>query len=228
MKFVSVPVAGRDLWVCAHETRVRDYAVFAKATGRQVIKPDFHQSGSHPVVNVNWDDARAFCAWLGKKEKRACRLPTDHEWSVLAGIGAMEDPKIAPNKQPQIAGVHPWGIGRITRGAGNYCDESFGKQYGDGYQAAWLTGYDDGFAATSPVGSHRSDAHGIQDLGGNVWEWCEDWYDPPAHTVRVVRGGSWRTGFENRMVTSFRGPDPPSLRIDSIGFRVVMDSAAGE
>ena len=228
MSFVSVPLEGKDGWVSVFETRVKDYAAFVRETKHKTLKADFRQTGSHPAVNVNWDDAKAFCAWLSKKEKRDYRLPTDREWSTLAGIGALENPKIAPNRQPQIANVHPYGAGRITQGGGNYCDECFGKAYGDGYQAEWLRGYDDGAAATAPVGSFKSDSHGIHDLGGNVWEWCEDWYDPPDNTVRVVRGGAWRTGYENRMISSFRGPDPPSLRIDSIGFRVVMDAMEAE
>lgn len=224
MTFVSVPVERKVLWVSVYETRVKDYAAFAKATGHKVLKPGFHQTGSHPAAGVNWQDAQAFCTWLGRKEGRAYRLPTDREWSVLAGIGALENPGVAPNVQPEIAGVHPWGAGRIAKGCGNYCDECFGRTYGDGYQADWLRGYHDGASATAPVGSYRPDKHGIYDLGGNVWEWCEDWYDPETKTVRVVRGGAWRTGCDRRMLASFRGPDPPSLRIDSIGFRVVADA----
>lgn len=228
MKFSSVPLEGKDVWVSVYETRVKDYAAFVRATKHTLIKPDFHQTGSHPAVNVNWDDACAFCAWLSKKEKRLCRLPTDREWSAIAGISTLENPVIAPNKLPQIAGVHPWGVGRISKGCGNYCDECFGEKYGDGYQATWLHGYNDGAAATAPVGSYKPDKNGLYDLGGNAWEWCNSWYDPPHNTVRVVRGGAWRTGYENRMITSFRGPDPHALRIDSIGFRVVMDAADGE
>ncbi|MBX7212319.1 MAG: formylglycine-generating enzyme family protein [Verrucomicrobiaceae bacterium] len=225
MRFVAVPVEGKDVWVSIYETRVRDYAAFARATHRKPLKPEFHQSGSHPAVNVNWHEATAFCEWLGRKEGRSYRLPSDREWSALAGISSLESRAIPPNRQPQIANVHPWGLGHIARGCGNYCDESFGRTFGSGYQADWLRGYDDGAAATAPVGSFKPDKNGIYDLGGNVWEWCADWYDPPKGTVRVVRGGAWRTGSESRMITSFRGPDPPSLRIDSIGFRVVMDAA---
>jgi formylglycine-generating enzyme required for sulfatase activity len=228
MKFVSVPLGNKEVWVSVFETRVRDYTAFVNATEHKRVKTSFRQTGSHPAVNVSWHDAQAFCTWLGKKEKRAYRLPTDHEWSLLAGIGSLENPKIAPNRQPQLAAVHPWGTGRITKWAGNYCDESFGRKYGDGYEAEWLRGYDDGAAATAAVGSFKCDKNGIHDLGGNAWEWCEDWYDPPGNTVRVVRGGAWRTGHENRMITSFRGPDPPSLRIDSIGFRVVTDAMPGD
>lgn len=225
MKFVEVPVERGKLWVSVYETRLKDYEGFVRGTGHPIVKPDFHQSASHPVVNVNWNDARAFCAWLSAKEHRHYRLPTDREWSALAGISSRENPAIAPNKQPPIANTYPWGTGRhIAKGDGNYCDDAFGREYGDGYQAEWLRGYDDGAAATAPVGRYRPDAHGLYDLGGNAWEWCEDWYDPPANTVRVVRGGAWRTGYDARMLSSFRGPDPQSLRIDSIGFRVVMDA----
>lgn len=225
MKFIKVPVENGELWVSVYETRVKDYEAFARKAGHPIVKPDFHQFPSHPVVNVNWNDAKAFCAWLSAKEHRRYRIPTDREWSALAGISARENPSTAPNKQRPIASTYPWGTDRhIAKGDGNYCDEAFGREYGDGYQAEWLRGYNDGAAATAPVGRYRPDSHGLYDLGGNAWEWCEDWYDPPANTVRVVRGGAWRTGYDSRMLSSFRGPDPQTLRIDSIGFRVVVDA----
>ena len=227
MSFVSVPLEGKSVWVSVFETRVRDFAVFVRATQHKPLKADFRQTGSHPAVNVNWDDARAFCAWLSKKEKCGYRLPTDHEWSILAGIGTMENPKIAPNKQPQIAAVHPWGSGRIAKGDGNYCDESFGEVYGDGYQAEWLRGYNDGAAATARVGSFTPDRHGIHDLGGNVWEWCEDWYDN-AQKARVLRGGSWNNNERGNLLSSNRNHNTPTNRNNNNGFRCVLVVSGGK
>ena len=224
MKFTRVHLEEKELWVSVYETRVKDYDRFAGETGHEVLKPDFHQGGSHPVVNVSWHDALDFCRWLSSRERRRYRLPTDREWSAIAGIASLENPAVAPGRQPALAGMHPWGEGRITKGDGNYCDDAFGRAYDDGYQTKWLQGYEDGAGTTAPVGCYKPDKHGLYDLGGNAWEWCEDWYDPPANTLRVLRGGAWRTGLEERLLSSYRGPDPPSLRIDSAGFRVVMDA----
>ena len=75
---------------------------------------------------VNWDDAKAFCAWLSKKEGKTYRLPTDHEWSIAVGIGDQEDEKATPEeKSGKIPGVFPWGEDwPPPKGAGNYSDES--------------------------------------------------------------------------------------------------------
>lgn len=219
MAFVTVPgIPGR---VCTHETRVGDYARFVRATGREWPEAGFPQTRRHPAVNVSWHDARAFCAWLGAREGRCYRLPTDAEWSRLVRLP--ETAGVAPNRRAAQAGRHPWGPAPLHAGAGNYCDEAFGREYGEGYEARWLAGYDDGHAATAPVGSYAPDAHGLHDLGGNVWEWCEDAYDPPAATQRVLRGASWRTGNPERLWSSYRGPDPPSARLDSAGFRIIAE-----
>lgn len=63
------------------QTRVRDYEAFSKTTGRSHEKPAFDQTPDDPVANVSWENAKAFCEWLSKKEGRTYRLPTGHEWS---------------------------------------------------------------------------------------------------------------------------------------------------
>ncbi len=217
MAFVEVP--GVPVLVCRHETTVKQFAAYQQATGAKHQDAGLSQTGSHPVVNISWNEAKAFCEWLGQKEGRRYRLPTDAEWSVMAGIAKFEPAGVAPNRRPPVKGWYPWGNRALFKGAGNYCDESFVR---GGYGDSLLLPFRDGFAATAPVGSFAPDAHGLYDLGGNVWEWCEDWYDPPTHTLKVVRGGAWRTGAEERMLSSFRGPDPPQAQLDSIGFRIVV------
>jgi len=222
MKFVHVSALHLD--VCRHETRVCDYALFTQETGRKWPEAGFSQTRNHPAVNVSWLDATAFCTWLSQKEGRRYRLPTDAEWSTLAGVRHLEARDIAPKAQPPLPGHHPWGNRSLAQGDGNYCDAAFGRSnFGEGYEAQWIKTHDDGYAATSPVGSFKADHHGLHDLGGNVWEWCENWYDPPHNTLRVLRGASWRTGNPERLWSSYRGPDPPDCRLDSIGFRVVME-----
>jgi formylglycine-generating enzyme required for sulfatase activity len=222
MELISVP--SLSVLVCRHETRVRDYAVFARETRRQWPEAGFHQSGAHPAVNVSWRDAKAFCEWLGVREGRRYRLPTDAEWSMLAGVRHLERRGVSPVAQPPLPGHHPFGNRPLAAGDANLCDISFGSSaFGDGYEASWIRGHKDGYAATAPVGSFKQDANGLHDLSGNVWEWCEDWYDPPKNTLKVLRGASWRTGNPERIWASYRGPDPPSCRLDSVGFRVVLE-----
>ena len=81
--------------------------------------------------------------------------------------------------------------------------------------------YDDGYEYTSPVGSFAANPLGLYDLGGNVWEWCEDFYDGESG-ARVLRGGSWYYGGPGSLLSSARDLLGPDYRNYDIGFRVVL------
>jgi serine/threonine protein kinase len=217
MKFV--PVAGLNVLVSVWETRVQDYQAFARATGRQWQKPDFKQGPTHPVTMVNWADAKAFCEWLSKKEGRRYRLPTDAEWSLAVGIRSEIDGD--PVHKDGVAPGYPWGPAwPPPEKAGNYADASaqkFSTSYG------YIDGYDDGFPHTSPVGSFPPNASGLYDLGGNVWEWCEEWLDSEKREERTLRGCSWYDGAEIYMRSSSRYGVHHSYRMDFSGFRCVLE-----
>ena len=253
MEFVPVP--GTKVLFCRTDTRVKDFEAYVKATGykqeggvfvMKVVKqkdgtsklsweldekaswqkPGFEQGRSHPVVGVNWNEAREFCAWLSKKEGLQYRLPTDDEWSAAVGLGK-----------------YPWGSAwPPPKDAGNYGDKSFLKSLpGKGWSGP-LADYDDGAARTAPVASYAANRLGIFDLGGNVWQWCEDEYkasmnDPdvlkeiPAlekekasdgTAFRVLRGASWFSVVPLRLRSSFRGYDHPVSRSGGDGFRCVL------
>jgi formylglycine-generating enzyme required for sulfatase activity len=202
MEFVPVPETG--VLFCRWETRVKDYAAFAAATGREVKKPEFSQTGDHPVVNVTWEDAKAFCEWLGKKEGREYRLPSDEEWSVAVGL-PKEDGDTPRDKSGKAEG-YPWGVAwPPPHGAGNYGSSLSVDEY----------------EKTSPVGSFAANRYGLYDMGGNVWEWCEDWYDS-AKTDRVLRGASCYGDDSILLRSSCRGRGRPGGRHDGGGFRVVL------
>jgi formylglycine-generating enzyme required for sulfatase activity len=116
---------GLKVLVAAWETRVQDYAVFARETGTPLRTTDadksgkdaFKQNGSHPVVNVTRADARAFCQWLTSKERAAgfidgtmeYRLPTDGEWSLAAGLPSLYVNQLTPaERHLSVTGVYPW------------------------------------------------------------------------------------------------------------------------
>ena len=210
MEFMPVKATPGVLW-SRWETRVRDYAAFCLETNRDHKKPSFEQGNDHPVVEVSFEDAQAFCVWLSKKEGRTYRLPTDHEWSCAVGIGAQEAAAASPEaKDMGIKDVYPWGTAwPPPKGSGNF-DSSISS---------------DSYGKTSPVGSFSPTADGLYDLSGNVWEWCDSLYKPDA-TDRVLRGGSWRNSDPTRLLSSYRGLRP-SLRYVSFGFRVVLGVGGG-
>ncbi|WP_395752212.1 serine hydrolase [Prosthecobacter sp.] len=228
MKFVPVP--GTHILMCAHETRRADYATYAAAHPEADASWKDPRLGSlsatvaadHPVVNVSWDDAKAFCAWLSQKEGRTYRLPTDREWSLAAGLGAQEtDSNATPEKlSGQLKHVYPWGdTWPPAQGAGNYADAECRKQIP---AEKIIAGYTDGFALTSPVMSFPPNALGIHDLGGNVWEWCEDWFNADKKD-HVLRGASWGSSAPVPLLTSFRGNQPSTRRWRCDGFRCVVE-----
>jgi formylglycine-generating enzyme required for sulfatase activity len=211
MRFVPVP--GTKVWFGIWDTRVRDYQAFVDATHREWQKPKskFEQGPEHPAVLVSWDDAKAFCLWLTQRERAAgtlgdhqsYRLPTDEEWSVAVGLGpeAGGAPQAKSGKTP---GVYPWGTHwPPPRDAGNYSESL----------------HVDTFVYTSPVGSFRANQYGLYDMGGNVWQWCEDSYDP---THRVLRGASWFNYDPVNLLSSFRNPRAPDDCRNYVGFRCVL------
>jgi len=231
MKFL--PVKGSEALFCVHETRYRDYAAYAaenpgidggwKNQSADGFTPA-DRPGDHPVMNVSWDDAQAFCAWLSKKEGKLYRLPTDREWSLAVGIGRKEDWKddTTPATVFQVPDEFPWGDEwPPPAGAGNYSDASRqAKAPRD--DAKYLEGgYDDGFPTTAPVMSFEANQYGLFDLGGNVWEWCEDWYSDE-QKERVLRGGSWCHYGRGNLLSSGRPRSTPTARDYYRGFRVVV------
>ena len=196
-----------------HEVTWAQYRAFCQArAGRppsNVIdhRGQFEAPDQHPVFNVSWADAQAYCQWAG------LRLPTEAEWE---GAARGEDGRSFPwgNEQP--------GANRCSLGTGESAD------YRDSR---------DGFPFTAPVGSFPEGASpfGAQDMAGNVLEWTQDWYggypaepavDPSGPTVgdqRVLRGGSWRRTAQG-VRAPLRNRYPPTTRHDFIGFRVARSS----
>jgi formylglycine-generating enzyme required for sulfatase activity len=244
MKFV--PVKNTGVLFCIWDKRVQDFAAFVKATGYDATggvsslhadevkygvdtweSPGFKQGPTHPVCGLSWEDARAFCNWLTKKERaegrltanQQYRLPTDAEWSVAVGLGPEtgDSPK---QKDGKIKGVYPWGTQwPPPKGAGNYA----GEESKEGAPSGWkvIEGYNDGYPRTSPVGSFPANPFGLYDMGGNLWQWCEDLYTPDG-VARVLRGASWHGKVSAYLLSSCRRSGRPGTRDDGYGFRCVL------
>lgn len=150
--------------------------------------PGFAQTDTHPVVNITWNDATAFCQWLSKRERITYRLPTEAEWEFACRAGT---------ESRYFCGDDPESVVKF----GNVADGSTKVKFP---QWPTITSYG-GFIFTAPVESFQPNALDLHDMHGNVWEWCSDRYgktyyqdsplnDPQGPTEgenRVLRGGSW-------------------------------------
>ncbi|MFZ2901118.1 MAG: SUMF1/EgtB/PvdO family nonheme iron enzyme [Saprospiraceae bacterium] len=172
-----------------------------KRESRFVPKPG---KENHPVVEVSWYGAQAYCNWLKEKTGNPYRLPTEFEWEYAARGGkASQGYKYAGS---------------------NSLDE-----------VGWYTSNSGG--GTNPVGQKKANELGLFDMSGNVWEWCQDYWNEsykgtPAkgqywlseyYSCRVFRGGSWYNAKNNCRVPS-RQKGYAEDWVNGIGFRVVQDS----
>ena len=177
----------------------------------------------HPVVHIAFEDANAYAKWAGK------RLPTEAEFE-FAARGGLDRNRYAWGNELRPAGRMPANIWQ-----GHFPDANSGE---------------DGYVRTSPVTAFPPNRYGLYDVGGNVWQWCADWYradyygalqglnapvhdphgpdaslDPeePAAQKRVTRGGSFLCSSEycSRYLVGSRGKAEVSTGSSNLGFRLV-------
>ncbi|MBI3795205.1 MAG: formylglycine-generating enzyme family protein [Nitrospinae bacterium] len=163
---------------------------------------------NYPVVQVSWNDAKAYCKWKGK------RLPTEAEWEYSAKGG--HDWR------------YPWGNDKPGNNQANFADSSSGLLWAD-------DNVSDGYRRLSPVGTYPANGYGLYDMAGNAWEWVADWYDenyynkspsdnpkgPSSGSSKVLRGGSWDGG-ASLLRVAFRINATPVYRSSAGGFRCVQ------
>jgi len=212
----------RGFWMGQTEVTVGAYKRFTQATGRSMpdapvflgiaLNPGW-ANDRLPMVNVSWDDAKAYCSWAGG------RLPAEAEWeyaaragSTAARYGLLDDIGwFADN-----SGRAPFDSARVWRE-----DQSnYGKRLADNGNRM------------HEVAGKRPNDFSLHDMLGNVWEWTADWYDAKyygkklendpsgqaAGELRSVRGGSWL--FYPRVLrVSDRVRYRPGVRGNVIGFR---------
>jgi formylglycine-generating enzyme required for sulfatase activity len=171
--------------------------------------PGFTQDDQHPVVCVNWDDAKAYVAWLSHKTGATYRLLSEAEREYVTRAGTTTP--------------FWWGTS-ITPRQANYNGNST-------YAGGGLAG--EYRRRTVPVDSFEANPFGLYNVHGNVWEWTEDCWnesnaDNPANgsarvtgdcSHRVVRGGSWGS-LAWRLRAAVRGWDSTDVRDYFYGFRV--------
>jgi formylglycine-generating enzyme required for sulfatase activity len=169
----------------------------------------------HPVVYVTNQEAIRFCQWLSGCERKKYRLPTEAEWEYAA--------KGTDGRK------YPWGNHEGRGDLANFADLNTTFAWSD-------RNIDDGYAESSPVGAFPLGASpfGIEDMAGNVWEWCLDYYasyrgapkvnprGPTFGTKHVCRGGSWKSRFSSLRTTA-RWLNVPTFSCNDLGFRIVCE-----
>jgi formylglycine-generating enzyme required for sulfatase activity len=177
----------------------------------------FEQSDEHPVVNVSWNDAMAFCKWLSRKEGRTYRLPTEAEWEYACRAGTTTR---------YYSGDDPETLVEV----GNVADATVKAKFPD---LKYTIKASDGYVFTAPVGKFKPNSFGLYDMHGNAWQWCADWSGPKYYAksptddptgpdsgdVRVLRGGSWNV-WPGHARSATRNRYAPGDRASSTGFRV--------
>ena len=162
-----------------------------------------HGLDTHPVVQVSWNDAKAYCEWRGK------RLPTEAEWEYAA--------RGNDNR------VYAWG---------KEIPDSARASYGSNVCCA-ADDHDSFLYTAPVGSFKRGDSlFGVSDMTGNVWEWVEDGFDPEyysrspeqdpvnrsATVEKVIRGGGWGNNPEGLRAT-LRHANPPHFALSMVGFR---------
>ena len=181
--------------------------------------PGFEQNERHPVVNVSWNDAQAFCQWLKQKTGRRVNCPP-------------KPSGIRPAGPPAKLGTSRVMTPESLEGYANVADAALKRKGIKGTEKWTYFAFDDGYAFTSPVGAFKPNPWGLHDMTGNVWQWCADRYGEKYYTseditdptgpnngdARVLRGGSWSYVPRNcRAARRLWGG--PSSRNNNGGFR---------
>ncbi|WP_444979310.1 formylglycine-generating enzyme family protein [Arthrobacter mangrovi] len=195
-------VAGVPWWVSVRG------ADWAHPYGRRSNWQDFPD---HPVVQISWNDAQAYCSWAGRK------LPTEAQWEYAAR-GGFEGRR------------YPWGNELLGSGNVHLCNIWQGDFPRRNLEQ-------DGFLGTAPVRSFPPNGYGLYEMSGNVWEWCADWFlpkyyrnspliNPLGPTIgrgRAMRGGSFlcHDSYCNRYRLAARSSNSPDSASSNCGFRTV-------
>jgi Uncharacterized conserved protein len=174
-----------------------------------------------PVVNVSWNDAKAYADWLSQRTGKIYRLPSEAEFEYALRGGTTTR--------------YWWGDGPPSHLVENLTGSGDRSRSGRRWSHAFR-GYSDGFWGPAPVMSFAANPFGLYDINGNVSEWVQDcWHDSylrapvdgsawlnPGCRARVVRGGSWGSSPEQVSSAYRLGPDADT-RSGRVGFRVVRE-----
>lgn len=223
--------------VCPHTVSNEEYRLFCDMTNREypqeggTYQPPmgyFANYANYPVVGVSWYEAATYCNWLSNlsgldtcynlttweydSTKNGYHLPTEAQWekSVRGGLVDM---------------TYPWG-NEVPTNQANYIGYA-------GVLRSIMADFDGQGSGTLPVDSLNTNGYGLFHAVGNVWEWCNDWFDhnyysaspsenplgPETGYEKVIRGGAWNTS-EIKLHCAYRERYNPNTKLYDLGFRV--------
>jgi formylglycine-generating enzyme len=203
--------------------KLREYMNFNPGDPDRIMA---NENDSIPMYFVSWDDAMEYCEKLTALEKQKghlpngyeYNLPTEAQWEYACRAGTTT---ATFNGPLVIEGRNAPVLNDISWYAGNSSVNYYGKKLGNSE------------AGPRNAGQKKPNAWGLQDMPGNIWEWCRDWYgiypggnvtDPTGAvtgTGRVNRGGSWGSGASSERSAS-RASNPKSEKSAYRGFRIAL------
>jgi formylglycine-generating enzyme required for sulfatase activity len=227
----------RPFYMGLQEVTNKEFRAFMAVHSSGTFKGIQLNSPDLPVVRVTWEQAVLFCNWLSAQESlppayikkggkmvaveplnTGFRLPTEAEWEYAARFSG---------RQPSLK--YPWGQKfPPEEPSGNYADQS-----AKDLLPSILEGYNDGYAVSAPPARFKPNGLGLYDLGGNVAEWCHDYYSidsyapektyvdpagPEDGKHHVIRGSSWKHGSISTLRLAYRSYSDDKR--EDVGFRV--------
>lgn len=189
-----------DFWIARTETTVAQWKLFCMRTGRSMPNaPWFGFKDDHPMVNISWDDAVAYCYWLSETVNKKFRLPSEAEWEYAARGGGKGNARLySGNNVPDSVawyGHHSDGTMKVATKPPN----TLGLYDMSGNVWEWCADwYDEGYYDTTA----RLNPSG-----------------PSQGRFKTLRGGAWDIGARNTR-NAYRNPLSPTSRNHNKGFRV--------
>jgi formylglycine-generating enzyme required for sulfatase activity len=226
----------RTFYLGVYEVTNAEFRQFQPDHLSGVVRDRSLDQDDHPVVNVTWADAAAYCNWLSGQDglppaytqqgdtyvlatpvTTGYRLPTEAEWEWAARW-----------ENGQATRRYPWGASLpVPTNSGNFADKR-----ALAVNDTAVENYEDGFVTTAPVGKFPASPLGLYDIGGNVTEWVQDFYTvypelspvttdprgPESGIQHVVRGSSWRSANVGELRLAWR--EHADGKAQHIGFRI--------
>jgi formylglycine-generating enzyme required for sulfatase activity len=174
-----------------------------------------------PVVNVSWNDAKAYADWLSQRTGKTYRLPNEAQFEYALRGGTTTR--------------YWWGNGTPTKEVENLTGSGDRSHSGRRWSNSFR-GYHDGYWGPAPVMSFAANPFGLFDIDGNVSEWVQDcWHESyvrspadgrawlnPGCRAHVVRGGSWGSS-PDQVNSAYRQGTNGDVRSGRVGFRVIRE-----